>query len=104
MTVPKNTSSGHWQTWKSMALVIRTWHMVFVSHPVTRASKDNTQQGLSWASLDVCLLNYIPLLQVHTPLNDVVRLKSRSACLDQGFNERTLGFSAETDKSQVESY
>lgn len=42
MTVPKNTSSGHWQTWKSMALVIRTWHMVFVSHPVTRASKDNT--------------------------------------------------------------
>lgn len=79
--------------------------MVFVCQQADRASQATTQQGLKWVSLwATALLNF-----VSTPLLDHTAVKWLSATQEeiniltgQGVNERTLEFSAEPDKGQVE--
>lgn len=79
--------------------------MVFVSHQVNCASQDTTQQGLNSAFLwATATLNFIStLLLVHTAVKWLSATHEQINMLTgRGVNERTLEFSAEPDKVQVE--
>lgn len=79
--------------------------MVFVRQHVSRASQAGTQQGLCGVYSRVTdLLNFIStLLLVHTAVKWISATQEQISMLTgQGVNERTLEFSAEPDKGQVD--